>query len=300
MQERKRQVLLTAQRLFVEKGFAETSVQDILEESNISKGTFYNYFSSKNECLMAILEHTQEVINLKQRELLIGQDPSDKNILAEQIAVHLQMSREHNMIMLFEAIFYLGAKELKEFVRKHYLNGLFWLTKRIIDVYGEYFKPYAFDSALLMSGMLQHLVPVWVSRSHESEDNLKPIHFVMRRMDVLVTEMIQSKDTLLGETIYLDLKTGHENASYTKQELITQLDGFSKKLDTHRPEGKQYIQFLLDELKTDQPRIFLIETVARSLTETFSETADGAEAKEITSKLWGYIDTLKNTESGDT
>lgn len=33
MNERKRQVLLTAQRLFIEKGFSTTSVQDILEGS---------------------------------------------------------------------------------------------------------------------------------------------------------------------------------------------------------------------------------------------------------------------------
>ena len=33
MNDRKRQVLLTAQRLFIEKGFTTTSVQDILDES---------------------------------------------------------------------------------------------------------------------------------------------------------------------------------------------------------------------------------------------------------------------------
>ena len=54
MNNKKHQVLLTAQRLFIEKGFAATSVQDIINESKISKGTFYNYFSSKNECIIAI------------------------------------------------------------------------------------------------------------------------------------------------------------------------------------------------------------------------------------------------------
>ena len=79
MNDRKRQVLLTAQRLFIEKGFSTTSVQDILDESCISKGTFYNYFSSKNECLIAILEHAHDEATVRRRELLIGQDLSDKN-----------------------------------------------------------------------------------------------------------------------------------------------------------------------------------------------------------------------------
>ena len=60
MNDRKQQVLLTAQQLFVEKGFSATSVQDILDEAKISKGTFYNYFSSKNECLIAILDNGRE------------------------------------------------------------------------------------------------------------------------------------------------------------------------------------------------------------------------------------------------
>ena len=78
MNDRKRQVLLTAQRIFIDKGFASTSVQDILDESGISKGTFYNYFTSKNECLMAILEHGHDEAKVRRRELLIGQDPTDK------------------------------------------------------------------------------------------------------------------------------------------------------------------------------------------------------------------------------
>lgn len=69
---RKRNVLLTAQRLFTEKGYAATSVQDIIDESKISKGTFYNYFSSKNECIIAIIENAEEETALKEEKCLFN------------------------------------------------------------------------------------------------------------------------------------------------------------------------------------------------------------------------------------
>ncbi|CAH2714213.1 HTH-type transcriptional repressor KstR2 [Neobacillus rhizosphaerae] len=41
-------------RLFEKKGFSETSIQDIVDSLSVTKGTFYYYFSSKEELLMDI------------------------------------------------------------------------------------------------------------------------------------------------------------------------------------------------------------------------------------------------------
>ncbi|MCM3118028.1 TetR/AcrR family transcriptional regulator [Neobacillus sp. MER 74] len=47
---------ITAQSisLFEKKGFTETSIQDIVDSLGVTKGTFYYYFSSKEELLMDI------------------------------------------------------------------------------------------------------------------------------------------------------------------------------------------------------------------------------------------------------
>lgn len=51
---RKDAIMKTAQQLFFENGFAETSIQDILNALSISKGGFYHYFESKNALLEEI------------------------------------------------------------------------------------------------------------------------------------------------------------------------------------------------------------------------------------------------------
>jgi AcrR family transcriptional regulator len=43
----------SALRLFAEKGFAETTVEDITETADVGKGTFFNYFPSKEHILVA-------------------------------------------------------------------------------------------------------------------------------------------------------------------------------------------------------------------------------------------------------
>lgn len=54
-EERRNEILDTAERLFVSKGYMKTTVNDILREIGIAKGTFYHYFKSKEEVMDAII-----------------------------------------------------------------------------------------------------------------------------------------------------------------------------------------------------------------------------------------------------
>ncbi|QQY79253.1 TetR family transcriptional regulator [Keratinibaculum paraultunense] len=47
-------IIDTAWKLFLEKGYDETTVDEIIEKSNTSKGSFYYHFSGKEEVLFCI------------------------------------------------------------------------------------------------------------------------------------------------------------------------------------------------------------------------------------------------------
>jgi AcrR family transcriptional regulator len=53
---RKNEILSTARQFFFYKGFEKTSIQDIIDELGIAKGTFYHYFSSKMDLLDELME----------------------------------------------------------------------------------------------------------------------------------------------------------------------------------------------------------------------------------------------------
>ncbi|PFB58176.1 TetR/AcrR family transcriptional regulator [Bacillus cereus] len=54
-EERRKEILETAERLFITKGYTKTTVNNILKEIGIAKGTFYHYFKSKEEVMDEII-----------------------------------------------------------------------------------------------------------------------------------------------------------------------------------------------------------------------------------------------------
>ena len=58
-------IIDTSTRLFCEKGYEQTSIQDILDELHLSKGGLYHHFKSKEEILEAVLnKRTQYILDL--------------------------------------------------------------------------------------------------------------------------------------------------------------------------------------------------------------------------------------------
>jgi AcrR family transcriptional regulator len=64
--EQRRSALLdSAMRCFAEKGYEATSIDDIVRHANTSKGAIYNYFKSKEEIFLQILE--RRIDRMRQR-----------------------------------------------------------------------------------------------------------------------------------------------------------------------------------------------------------------------------------------
>lgn len=67
-EKRKQELLQIAYRLFVSKGYEETSIDEIITEAQIAKGTFYYHFESKSALLEAIINNmiTEQVEKAKK------------------------------------------------------------------------------------------------------------------------------------------------------------------------------------------------------------------------------------------
>lgn len=71
---KKRELVTTAEKLFMEKGYNETTIDDLLDASSLSKGGFYHYFSSKEEVLEESIKVLME--SLLEQILPIVEDDS--------------------------------------------------------------------------------------------------------------------------------------------------------------------------------------------------------------------------------
>jgi TetR/AcrR family transcriptional regulator, transcriptional repressor of aconitase len=59
---RREQILAAAKRCFLRDGFQAASMQDLFAESQLSSGSFYRYFSSKEDVILAIAEENLGVV----------------------------------------------------------------------------------------------------------------------------------------------------------------------------------------------------------------------------------------------
>ena len=60
--EIKERIFRTALQLFAKKGYVNTRVEEITAAADVAKGTFFNYFPTKEHLLVALSEHQQEVV----------------------------------------------------------------------------------------------------------------------------------------------------------------------------------------------------------------------------------------------
>lgn len=76
--ETKANILGAARHLFEEKGFENTSIEEITEKADVAKGTFFNYFASKDSLMAGIAEEEVEDILFYAEELADIKSPTEK------------------------------------------------------------------------------------------------------------------------------------------------------------------------------------------------------------------------------
>lgn len=86
--ERKKQAVRSALeqsafRLFDERGFAETTVDQIADDADVSRSTFFRYFGSKEAVLFGSIEENGEILS----RLLLERPPEEPDLVAFENAL---------------------------------------------------------------------------------------------------------------------------------------------------------------------------------------------------------------------
>lgn len=281
MNSKKQKITNAAYKLFINKGYNSSSIQDILDEAGVSKGTFYNYFSSKTECLIAIMESVGSEIRQKRIAASVGRPLDDLDILAEQIYIRIQMNREKNLFALYESIFYSQDEELKKFAKEVYITELNWIATRIIDVFGKAAEPYALDNAAAVHGSIQQLINLWKVTSTDELPTKELSSFVLRRLKTAIADQIKQNDRFIQKT---SLSVSSPLPEMTTEELSENLKRLVCEED--EPDAKELVVFLADELAADQPRHALMESALATLTASHSYEHELVAALE---KVWEIL-----------
>ena len=84
----------TATRLFRERGYHATSMQDLGEALGMNRGSIYHYITGKDELLWAILNRALDLLEARVHPVLEA-DASPVDRLTGAIREHLQVAADH-------------------------------------------------------------------------------------------------------------------------------------------------------------------------------------------------------------
>jgi AcrR family transcriptional regulator len=83
-ERRKQQIINTAKKMFIEKGFQSTHIGQVCEELDIARGTVYQYFSNKKEIIYSLLdtvvERIEDILDLDNLQEYLNNNPEEEEI----------------------------------------------------------------------------------------------------------------------------------------------------------------------------------------------------------------------------
>lgn len=138
--DRMKIIIDAAAKLFAEKGYYKTTVDEIAEHSGVVRGTVLHYFSCKERLFNAVLDSLEQ-----EAAAAVGEAAEDKSISAEEAVLEIvnicidrfavikpESSREEDMYSrryyidaMRLKIYYKTAEALAEVIKRGAAEGLF-------------------------------------------------------------------------------------------------------------------------------------------------------------------------------
>jgi AcrR family transcriptional regulator len=110
-------LLFAALQLFVSKGFKETSILELVELARVSKTTFYQFFSSKEELLVRLFEQLAEEIMTEVHQAVRREERIAYKAYAG-IRRYIELCTQHESVAHLLLVASVGISKEVEAVRR--------------------------------------------------------------------------------------------------------------------------------------------------------------------------------------
>ncbi|SET53179.1 regulatory protein, tetR family [Salinibacillus kushneri] len=250
---KKNELMNRAIQLFSEKGFYQTSVQEIAEAAGISKGAFYKYFDTKESLLIDILKmHYENMIkqvsSMKQVKGLTKREVLIRNLCHE---LEQWINNRDFFTVLFKNFPPSENKQVSEIMSKLKSSLINLHREILLDTYGEKIEPYITDIIIILEGILKEYI-VTVIFSEKTVDVYHLSTFISTVMDSIVETLPNTEPVL----------TDYLQPEKPKERIKDCLNIIEEKVKAKNLEKyMEAVHLLREELESNTPKPFLMEAL---------------------------------------
>ncbi|PFA68331.1 TetR family transcriptional regulator [Bacillus sp. AFS015802] len=270
MKEKEKLIIETSIKLFATKGFNATSVQEIVNECDISKGAFYLYFKSKEALLLAIMNYYFKMITDKVNEIE-NEDLPPYEKFQKQLECQLIEICKHKefIIMQIRENAMPFNDEIHDLLSEMKMNTHRYYRRRLFGIYGKKIEPYFWDITMMIQGFFHsYLELVMLDKIDLDFSYLS--HFILRRTDDLVDGLLKSGDKpVLSFEKLDDLVKDFTSSSRINESTLVHM--IQDALEMTEDENIRIsLEVLKEEIQKDETRPVVIKGMLVNLAEDSS------------------------------
>ncbi|WP_270180976.1 TetR/AcrR family transcriptional regulator [Alkalihalobacillus sp. CinArs1] len=284
--DKRKAILEAAVELIGAKGYTHTSMQQIADSVGISKGSLYSFFPSKEDLIISIYEHYQQLVF--ERAFVIGlNDLPPYERFAKQFQVQFEGILEYKSYMKMHMRGETAQSSEKLESMAHRMRGrLFsWLERNLLDLYGDQISPYKWD----LMWMTQSIYTSYTGLMISTESTIGPEELgqhIVRQIDILANDFLSGNShPLLDDEMMRPFSVGMDRegafTSFGKRE-----EAWKAVYDkVHSLNGDYYLD-VIDRISEESRKSKPDELVMKGLFQLLKEEVElKAEAEALEEQL---------------
>ncbi|MFD1036822.1 TetR/AcrR family transcriptional regulator [Virgibacillus byunsanensis] len=265
MNVKKMKLIESGIKLFAEKGYHKTSIQEIANEAGVSKGAFYLYFQSKEDFIVMAYQFYNTQIS-ERIELVKAEQLPAKESLAKQIDVfteYIYNYKDFIIMHLRENISF--GQNTDKLILQMKMQNFHWIRENISAIYGDTINGFLVDTIIQLEGLM-HGYFKWIVIDDIAIEDKKVGGFLVKRLDDIVKGMLEQDDRPLitMENIpeaYLDLQQNQVNEQEVSKLLSTIKTKINQlQLSTEKQQQlHEVVDIVLHEVVKNNPKLIMIQ-----------------------------------------
>ena len=137
-ERRRQQIIVAAKRVFSERGFSKTTMEDIAREAELSPGTLYLYFKNKDELYASLSLRILQYMNIRLEDVKKETDSEPAQKIASIKEALYDVYQFDPMILI--NMFHLQSSETLKNISSPLLDNISELSQNSLQILADIFK----------------------------------------------------------------------------------------------------------------------------------------------------------------